>query len=227
MVSPSPSATVQFDWDPPLKEFHFQLSRFGEGISDFTPLWAETGGLFKQDMAAQFATEGETSGDEWAPLSDAYAAWKAKHYPGRTIGWLTGALMQSMTGGAGYIELFTPLTAEFGQADGATPTEDGSYGRFFNDGTDKMPARPLLRFSLAWGVAFQNAAANWVRLEAHHSGLIGVGSKTYNQPLSAWTCPTTHPCRPTDGFQRTARTADRHHHGAGTGARSHPGQASG
>ena len=178
-----PAATIQFDWDPPLKEFHFQLSRFGEGIGDFTPLWVETGGLFKQDMAAQFATEGATSGDEWAPLSDAYAAWKEKHYPGRTIGWLTGALMQSMTGGAGYTEILTPLTAEFGQDDGSTPAEGGSYGRYFNDGTDKMPARPVLRFGPAWGVAFQHAAGVWVREEAHHSGLIGTLSSVANAPL--------------------------------------------
>jgi hypothetical protein len=181
VVSPAaPQATVQFDWDPPLKEFHFQLSRFGEGISDFSPLFAETGQLFKADMAAQFVTQGETSGDEWAPLSPAYAAWKAKKFPGRTIGWLTGALMQSMTGGAGYTEIITPLTAEFGEADGAAAT---AYAHYFDEGTDKMPARPVLRFGPAWGVAFQHAAATWVREEAHHSGLIGVGSKTYTQEL--------------------------------------------
>ena len=188
------AATVQFDWDPPIKEFHFQLSRFGEGISDFRPLWEQTGFLFKQDMAAQFATQGDTSGDEWAPLSEAYAAWKAKHYPGRTIGWLTGALMQSMTGGAGYTEIFTPLSAEFGQADGATAASNGaSYGRYFNDGTGKMPARPVLRFTPAWGVAFQNAAAMWVREEAHHSGLIGALSSVANAPLSGLSYQETLP----------------------------------
>jgi len=47
-----PTATLRFDFDPPLKEFHFELSRFGQGLSDFTPLWLTLGGLFRQEMAA-------------------------------------------------------------------------------------------------------------------------------------------------------------------------------
>ena len=48
-----PTATLRFDFDPPLKEFHFELSRFGQGLSDFTPLWLTLGGLFRDQMVDQ------------------------------------------------------------------------------------------------------------------------------------------------------------------------------
>ena len=177
-----PTATLRFDFDPPLKEFHFELSRFGQGLSDFTPLWLTLGGLFRQEMAAQFATEGDAGGEHWAPYggetAPAYELWKAKNYPGRTIGWLTGALMESMTGGPGYSEEFTPFIAKFGQADGAAAAE---YGPYFNDGTDKMPARPLLNFTPQQGLIWQKAAVNFVREEYHHSGL---GNRMYTTALT-------------------------------------------
>jgi hypothetical protein len=186
----APGMGVLFNWDPPLPEFHVEMNRFADGISDFTALFSEIGGLFKQDMAAQFVTEGATSGDAWAPLSTAYAAWKAKHYPGRGIGFASGAGMQSLTGGAGYTEIITPTTAEFGQSDSATSTPDGSYMAFFDKGWSHAsdgahaPARPIMRFTAAWGRTWSAMTARWVRTEAHHAGLLGTGSKTFNQPLS-------------------------------------------
>jgi hypothetical protein len=177
----APKSTVQFDWEPSLKEFHFRLSRFGENISDFSPLFLEIGQLFKQEMAATFVTQGGASGGEWEPLSPAYAAWKSKKFPGRGIGFLTGALMASMTGGPGYTEIITPLTVEFGEADDSPPTE---YAKYFDEGTDKMPARPVLRYAPAWGVAWQRMTVDWVRGEAHHAGLMGAGSILYQQTLS-------------------------------------------
>ena len=88
------------------------------------------------------------------------------------------ALMESMTGGPGYSEEFTPFTAKFGQADDAVAAE---YGPYFNDGTDKMPARPILNFTPEQGLLWQRAAKNFVREEYHHSGL---GNRMYNTPLT-------------------------------------------
>lgn len=186
----APGAGIRFDWDPPLPEFHVELNRFAAGIADFSDMFAAIGGLFKQDMAAQFVTEGGASGDPWAKLSDAYATWKAAKYPGRGIGFVSGALMESLTGGAGYVEIISPTTAEFGQSDEATQTPDGSYGAFFDKGwahqvdSASAPARPILRFTAAWGRAWSSLMSDWVRLEAHHAGLLGAGARIYNQPLS-------------------------------------------
>ena len=175
--------TLRFDFSPPLQEFHVALSRFGSGISDFRDLWPVLGNLFKQEMAAQFATEGVAGGERWAPLSDDYKTWKDAHYPGRTIGVLTGALAQSMTGGPGYTEILSPMAAEFGMSDSSPAAE---YGSYFDGGTDKMPARPVLAgldrpdYGRAWAIA----AAAWVRGEAHHAGLMGAMSASANASLS-------------------------------------------
>jgi hypothetical protein len=174
------NATVQFDWDPPLAEFHVQMSRFGEDLSDFTDLFAVIGGYFKQEMAAEFVSEGETSGSHWKELSDnpeghGYKSWKERKFPGRGIGFLSGALIESLTGGAGYTEIITPLTAEFGQADGATAA---AYGEYFAE------ERPVLRFTPQQGEVWQKATHRWVIDAMHHVGGAGALSSVANAPLS-------------------------------------------
>ena len=187
----SPGSGTFFAWDPPLKEFNYELDRFAAGISDFSDLFVEIGGLFKADMGTQFASEGSVSGAPWAPLTKEYAARKAAKWPGRTIGWASGKGMESLTGGPGYTEIITPMTAEFGQADDATATDDGSYMAFFDKGWNHSsdsagaPARPILRFTEQWGRDYSRLTAAWVRAWAHHAGLIGTGAQLYNQPLSA------------------------------------------
>jgi phage gpG-like protein len=178
------SAGVTFDLrtDPPLKEFEFQLSRFTEGISDWSPMFSRIGGVFRQQMSKQFQTEGAAGSGRWARLSEEYAAWKQRHYPGRKIGVLTGALRSSMTGGSGYSQVITKVAASFGM-DSASKAI--AYGRFFSDGTKKMPSRPVIVGTAMRGVQMRRTVDIWVREEAHHSGLIGKGSKIYNQELSS------------------------------------------
>ena len=93
---------------------------------------------------------------------------------------LTGALRSAMTGGAGYSQEIGKTRASFGMSESSKAAE---YGRYFSEGTPKMPARPVIVATVMRGKQFQQTATTWIREEAHHAGLIGWGSKTFNQSL--------------------------------------------
>lgn len=80
------------------------LSRFGEAIEDFRPFWTRYfAPAFYRLVQRNFETEGSLVGG-WAPLSPQYAAWKQRHYPGKTILRRTDALFHSMSyRGAGHV----------------------------------------------------------------------------------------------------------------------------
>lgn len=54
-------------------------------LLDLRPFWPKVVSLAIDWWRQQFETEGAFAGSPWAPLSPAYAAWKAVHYPGRGI----------------------------------------------------------------------------------------------------------------------------------------------
>lgn len=70
----------------------------GAAIEDFTPAWPDVRRALAGAFAQQFRTEGAHGlGTQWHPLSDRYARWKARHYPGRKILELTGRLRSSFS----------------------------------------------------------------------------------------------------------------------------------
>jgi phage gpG-like protein len=86
------------------------LSRFGEGISDFRPVWEQIRDDFVRIEGEQFDSEGSRGGEPWAPLSPTYEAWKQRHFPGQPIMRLTGQLWSQLAVGTGlYVEL-EPMT---------------------------------------------------------------------------------------------------------------------
>jgi hypothetical protein len=121
--------TFSIELEPDGEKLAWKFNRFGQHIDDFSDLWPSWGGVFKEDMGAQFATEGAyLNASRWKPLSPAYKLWKTIHYPGRGIGHLTGRLMTSLTGGGGYTETAEKHRGAFGMSDHA---EAGRYaGRF-------------------------------------------------------------------------------------------------
>lgn len=73
----------------------------------------------------------------WAPLSPSYAAWKATHYPGKTILRRTDRLYASLTSRSpDTVWEVTPRTIRFGTR---VP-----YFVYHQTGTRRMPARPPL-----------------------------------------------------------------------------------
>jgi len=55
-------------------------------------------------------------GPGWAPLSPRYAAWKARHFPGKKILQREGHLISSLTGGPGMIWAERPMSMAYGSA---------------------------------------------------------------------------------------------------------------
>ena len=75
------------------------IARFADGVADYRPVWAVIEDDFYAQMKAQFKTEGEEGGDKWAPLTEAYAQYKALVAPGKPILERTGSLVASLTSG--------------------------------------------------------------------------------------------------------------------------------
>lgn len=109
------------------------LRGFAAVMLDLRPFWPRVVPLFIAWMAQQFDSEGSWGGEAWAPLSADYAAYKAAKYPGKGILIAEGTLRRAAS---------TPQRI-------ATPSSltltivDETIG-YHQDGTDKMPARPVV-----------------------------------------------------------------------------------
>ena len=80
------------------------LASVQDAVKDLRPFWKD---IFAPKYFATvqdvFALQGQGrgaggrfAGGRWAPLSPAYAAWKRRHFPGRTILVRTGRLRESV-----------------------------------------------------------------------------------------------------------------------------------
>ena len=111
---------------------------------DARPAFELMADAFGEAEARQFDSEGAYGSGGWAPLSPAYAAWKERHYPGKPILERTGALRHALTQRPFGVEHIEPHFGEFGLS--ANVSTGPFYGQFHQDGTDNMPARPVVAF---------------------------------------------------------------------------------
>jgi hypothetical protein len=162
---------IRFDLrtEPPLRDFQFDIDRFTEGITDWTVPLTACGELFKRQMMEVFASEGQASGEQWKALSDnpkgaGYATWKEENYPGMPIGVLTGALMESMTGGEGWSMNVDKTRADYGMDPGA---EAADYGEYFAE------ERPVVRLPQEWAEGYRRVIQTW--LIANERSSMGFG----------------------------------------------------
>jgi len=130
------------------------LSRFGDALKDFRPFFQELVASFKDITRKQFESEGRQGSGGWAPLSADYAAWKQLHYPGKPILQLTGAMLESMTGGSDHIEEIAKDSLKVGTRD--------PKALYHQRGTSKMPARPVIQLN------DENKAA-WMKMLQRHA----------------------------------------------------------
>lgn len=107
------------------------LDRFEARALDARPAWEAMADLFLVIERRQFATEGRYGSGGWAPLSPRYAAWKARHFPGKTILRRTDELFTSLTEGP-QIRIIEPGFMVLGSA---VP-----YGKYHQLG-DGLPRR--------------------------------------------------------------------------------------
>lgn len=109
------------------------IARLALFITDLRGFWPLVVPLFVTWMRRQFETEGSFGGAAWAPLAPGYAAWKSEHLGGRGILYAEGDLRQAASRPERRV---SPRTLELTVVDPKV--------RFHQEGTDKMPARPLI-----------------------------------------------------------------------------------
>lgn len=105
---------------------------------DTSPAWRAWG----DDVAAAFTEQFRSEGARllksvWAPLSPRYAAWKARHFPGKPILQRTGEMMTGFTR--------RPLVIERVDSNSGTFGSDRKPAKWHQHGTRRMPARPIAR----------------------------------------------------------------------------------
>jgi phage gpG-like protein len=111
------------------------LTSLKSRVKNLSPAFRSISDNFRETEKKTFDNQGR--GKSWMPLSSTYAAWKAKHYPGRPIMVLTGDLKRSLTSrDANHIERIRHQDMEIGTSD--------KKGIWHQKGTSKMPARKLI-----------------------------------------------------------------------------------
>lgn len=134
---------ITFAFNPDRPFFDRVFTRFTKDLRDLTPAFREIAAGFYEGERRQFETQGTYGGEAWAPLSPAYAAWKAQHYPNKGILYRTNQLFHAATGDASAgakleikpMEMVLGIDAESSVA---------ARARFHQTGTKRMPARPWL-----------------------------------------------------------------------------------
>jgi hypothetical protein len=110
-----------------------RIRRLAVFLSDLRPFWPLLVPTVTGWWRRQFDTEGEFGGARWAPLSPGYAARKAIVHPGTGILVATGAMKRAASSPR---RTATPTSL--------TLTIDDPKAEYHQDGTARMPARPLV-----------------------------------------------------------------------------------
>lgn len=125
------------------------LARFADNVADATPVWEALAAKFQAAERRQFATEGRYASGGWPALSPKYAAWKARHYPGKPILEREGHLKASLTERPFGVEAIEPGYMVLGS--------DVSYGAYHQKGSGRLPQRRPVELTEA-------QRRDWVRL---------------------------------------------------------------
>jgi phage gpG-like protein len=117
------------------------IRRVGENVEDLRPAYDAIADLVVAENRRNFDTEGGHASGGWAPLSPKYAAWKARHYPGKPILELTGDLRDDLTERPMGVEVIEPQTIRLGST--------LRYGGYHQAGSGILPRRRPVEFTEA------------------------------------------------------------------------------
>ena len=138
------------------------LRGFTATMLDLRPFWPLLVPIFIRWMRTQFESEGAWGGHKWAPLTPAYAAWKAQHKPGRSIlvadGDMKAAASRPSRQVAPHYMILSIVDPKI---------------EYHQDGTPRMVARPVLPEHLPPQADddISDAANNYVRENLKRFGL--------------------------------------------------------
>lgn len=125
------------------------LARFADNVTDAVPLWDKLADRFASVERRQFDSEGAYGSGGWPALSPAYAAWKARAYPGKPILRRTDELYNSLTRRPFGVEVIEPGFMVVGSGI--------DYGRFHQAGAPPLPQRRPVELP-------ESERRHWVRL---------------------------------------------------------------
>lgn len=112
------------------------LESWENRLDDSEPVFQSMAKQFGKSMQEQFAKRGGHTGSQWAPLSPVYARWKQRNHPGKPLMVLSGDLKDSLTK--------RPFGVDEVWDKGMVVGTAISYATYHQNGTDRMPARPLI-----------------------------------------------------------------------------------
>lgn len=110
-----------------------RIQRLALFLQDLRSFWPTVVPLVTGWWRSQFESEGQFAGRPWAPLSPAYANWKAAAYPGKGILQAAGALRQAAS-----------RPERDAQPRSLTLTITDDKLPYHQTGTRRMPTRPLV-----------------------------------------------------------------------------------
>ena len=125
---------VQIKTTPQLNALMRNIDQLSENLTQGFD-WESLAPMVAEAADRIFASEGHGG---WPQLSEAYARWKARNYPGKGILELTGAYRSAATqvGAPGNSITTTENSLTYG-------VEGLDYPVYHETGTDRMPARPV------------------------------------------------------------------------------------
>ena len=131
-------------------ELSAALEKLGKSLMEFGPTFEELGHELVDFYSGQvFASQGGAIGEHWTPLTNTYAVWKARNWPGRTLLIESGTLQNSFT--------FTST------ATWLMITNSDDIFKYHQLGTVHMPARVMLKLDEQRKAVIQTAIAAAVR----------------------------------------------------------------
>lgn len=154
-----------------------QLTTFGVAISDLSPAFEQIGHDLQDDFMANFVQQGGLFGmtsrsylgadaGPWKPLAASTIQERIRlGFGPEPILWRTGALMESLTDRDADGAIF-----DVGP-DHLTVGSDLFYAGFHQEGTSKMPARPMVGLSWTRGQAIKNRLRAFVYEQVRAAGL--------------------------------------------------------
>lgn len=125
------------------------LARFADNVGDARTLWDKLATRFASVERRQFASEGGYGSGGWPALSPKYAAWKARHYPGKPILEREGNLRASLTE--------RPFGVEVIEAGFMVLGSGIDYGRYHQAGGGRLPQRRPVELP-------ESERRTWIRL---------------------------------------------------------------
>lgn len=115
------------------EDYQRRLRGFAAQLVDLRPFWPTAAKIGRGWIKSQMDSQGAWGDEPWAPLTPAYAAWKARKYPGKPILWATRALRAKALSprrvmGPQFLELII----------------EDPKAAYHQEGTSRMPARPII-----------------------------------------------------------------------------------